>query len=111
MLTAYNDGEFVNRANDLGVMGYLVKPIEEKTLLPAVKIALRRNQEMNEYKSKVIEVEKKLEERKCIERAKGILMKKDGFSEEEAYAYLRNISMKKRCNMGKIADMIIRSTI
>ncbi|MFH5835187.1 ANTAR domain-containing response regulator [Proteiniclasticum sp. C24MP] len=111
MLTAYNDGEFVNRANDLGVMGYLVKPIEEKTLLPAVKIALRRNQEMHQYKSKVIEVEKKLEERKCIERAKGILMKKDGFSEEEAYAYLRNISMKKRCNMGKIADMIIRSTI
>lgn len=111
MLTAYNDGEFVNRANDLGVMGYLVKPIEEKTLLPAVKIALRRNQEMHQYKSKVIEVEKKLEERKCIERAKGILMKKDGFSEEEAYAYLRNISMKKRCNMGKIADMIIRSTV
>lgn len=111
MLTAYNDDEFVNKANDLGVMGYLVKPIEEKTLVPAVKIALRRNQEMHDYKNKAIEVEKKLEERKCIERAKGILMKKNGYSEDEAYAYLRNISMKKRCSMVNIAEMIIGSTV
>jgi len=111
MLTAYNDGEFVNKANDLGVMGYLVKPIEEKMLLPAVKIALRRNEEMQSYRNKAQEAEKKLEERKSIERAKGILMKKEGISETEAYAYLRNVSMQKRCNMGKIADLIIQSSI
>lgn len=111
MLTAYNDGEFVNRANDLGVMGYLVKPIEEKTLIPAVKIALRRNEELHHYRSKAMEVEKKLEERKSIDRATGMLMDRNGFTEEEAYAYLRNISMKKRCSMAKIADMILRSAV
>lgn len=111
MLTAYNDGEFVNRANDLGVMGYLIKPIEEKTLLPAIKIALRRNEEMQVYKKQAIEIAKKLEERKCIERAKGILMEKNRITEEEAYAYLRNTSMMKRCSMGKIADMILHCTV
>ena len=111
MLTAYNDCEFVNKSNDLGVMGYLVKPIEEKTLLPAVKIALRRNEEMNKFKQKAMEAERKLEERKSIDRAKGILMNKDGITEAEAYAYLRSVSMQKRCNMGKIADLIIRSSI
>lgn len=92
-------------------MGYLIKPIEEKTLLPAVKIALRRNAEMQAYKKQAMEMEKKLEERKSIERAKGILMEKNRISEEEAYAYLRNISMKKRCSMAKIAEMIINSTV
>jgi len=111
MLTAYNDGEFVNKANDLGVMGYLVKPIEEKTLLPAVKIALRRNEELRHYQKKAKDAEKKLEERKCIERAKGILMRKEGLSEEEAYAYLRSVSMQKRCSMGKIAEFIVESKI
>lgn len=109
MLTAYNDGEFVNRAKKIGVMGYLVKPIDEKAILPAIEIAMCRQEELENYKRQVQEVEQRLEDRKCVERAKGILMNREHMTEQEAYAYLRNMSMRKRCSIKKIADVVLEA--
>ncbi|HYE82870.1 MAG TPA: response regulator [Clostridia bacterium] len=107
LLTAYSGNEFVEQAKDAGVMGYLIKPIEEKSLLPAIEVAITKGKEIKRIKDDAAKIKEDLESRKIIERAKGILMKKLKISEEEAYSRLRKLSMDKRCSMVKIADAII----
>ena len=96
MLTAYNDKQFVDKAGEFGALGYLVKPVDEKSLTPTIEIAVKRLKEFRELKKTVEGQEKKLEERKIIEKAKGILIQNNSISEDEAYKYLRTISMNKR---------------
>lgn len=107
LLTAYSGNEFVEQAKEVGVMGYLVKPIDEKSLLPAIEVAISRGKELKRVKGDVLKAKENLESRKAIERAKGILMKKFMLTEEEAYSKIRKLSMDKRCSMVKIADAII----
>lgn len=107
LLTAYSNGEYIEQAKDAGVMGYLVKPIEEKDLLPAVEIAITKGKEINRIRDATEKIKKSLESRKIIERAKGVLMKKYKMTEEEAYNRIRKLSMNKRCSMEKIADAIL----
>lgn len=107
MMTAYNDKQFVDKAGDFGALGYLVKPIDEKSLTPTIEIALRRRKELNELKIAVAGQEKKLEERKIIEKAKGILIKNNSITEDEAYKYLRTVSMNKRKSIVEVAKIII----
>lgn len=107
MITAYNDRQFVDKAGEFGALGYLVKPIDEKSLTPTIEIALRRLREFNELKTAVAQQEKKLEERKIIEKAKGILIKNNSITEDEAYKYLRTISMNKRKTIVEVAKIII----
>ena len=104
LLTAYNDKEYVEEAKKVGVMNYLIKPIDEKSIIPAIEVALSRNEEMRAMKSEVEKLEKKLEDRKIIEKAKGIIMHREKISEEEAYCMLRNMSMKKRCSLRTLAE-------
>ena len=109
MLTAYGDSGLVDKAADIGVMGYLVKPIDEKTMIATISVALKRREEMNRLEDTVDAQTKQIAERKLIEKAKGIIMKTNGISEEEAYDYLRSVSMDKRMAMAEVARTIIRS--
>ena len=107
MMTAYNDKQFVEKAGEFGALGYLVKPVDERSLTPTIEIARRRLKELTDLKKAVSEQEKKLEERKIIDKAKGILIKNNSISEDEAYKYLRTISMNKRKTMVEVAKIII----
>ncbi|MDK2799550.1 MAG: two-component system, response regulator PdtaR [Clostridiales bacterium] len=107
LLTAYSGQEFVQQAKELKVMGYLVKPINEKILLPTIEVAISKSEEIEKMKEDIKKAEEKLEARKLIERAKGILIRKHGISEEDAYNKIRKLSMEKRCSMRNIANVII----
>ena len=109
LLTAYNDKKYVEEAKKVGVMNYLIKPIDEKSIIPAIEVALSRNEEMRAMKSEVEKLEKKLEDRKIIEKAKGIIIHREKISEEEAYCMLRNMSMKKRCSLRTLAEIIVKT--
>lgn len=107
MLTAYNDKQFIDKAAEFGVLGYIVKPIDEKSLVPAIEIAVKRVEELSRLKADLEKQEQKMEERKLIDKAKGILIKNNGISEDDAYRYLRTISMNKRKPMAEVARIII----
>lgn len=109
MLTAYNDKQFVDKAGEFGALGYLVKPLDEKSLIPTIEIAVKRRRAFRELKETVAGQEKKLEERKIIEKAKGILIQNNSISEDEAYKYLRTISMNKRKTIVEVAKIIIET--
>ncbi len=107
LLTAYSGSEYVEQAKDAGVMGYIVKPIEEKCLLPAIEVAITKGKEIKKIKDDAEKVKRDLKSRKIIEKAKGMLMTKYKITEEEAYSKIRKLSMDKRCSMEKIADAIL----
>lgn len=107
MISAYSDEKYVLTCADIGAMGYIVKPFQDNVIFPSIEIAVKRSHEMNKLKSEVVEKEKKLQERKLIDKAKGIVMKRNSLSENEAYEYLRLISMNKRKPMKDVAEIII----
>lgn len=109
LLSAYSDPGFVEKAKKAGVIGYLVKPLDVKSLVPTLEVTLAKSLEMKEMKAKMINVQKKLEGRKSIERAKGLLMKNKGITEEEAFVEIRKLSMQKRISMEEISQIIIMS--
>lgn len=109
LLSAYSDTNFVEKAKGAGVIGYLVKPLDNKSLIPAIEVAMSKSNELKEMKNNMISIQKKLEARKVIEKAKGILMTQQGISEEEAFSMIRDLSMKKRVTMKDIAGIIIMS--
>lgn len=109
LLSAYSDSNFIEKAKDAGVIGYLVKPLDNKSLIPAVEVAMAKSKEMKEMRADIANIQKKLEARKVIEKAKGILMTKHEISEEEAFSMIRNLSMKKRVTMSDISEIIIMS--
>lgn len=106
-LTAYSNKDFIDQAKEVGVMGYLVKPIDKESLLPAVELAISQAEEIVDIKNNIKDLENKLKKRKLISRAKGILMDAENISEEEAYCKIRKLSMDKRCSMKEIAHIII----
>jgi response regulator NasT len=109
MLTAYADKETIRRAEAAGVLGYLVKPITENDLPPAINVATARFRELQSLRSEIIELQDSLESRKVIERAKGILMQRLGLSERDAYERLRQRARDKRAKMKDIAQAIIEA--
>src|SRR4029450_13756933 len=92
MLTAYGQEELVHRAVEAGVFGYLVKPFREQDLLPAIAAARARHDELAALREEAESLAEALGARKAIERAKGLLMEKDGLSEADAFARLRKAS-------------------
>lgn len=106
-LTAYSNKDFIKQAKEVGVMGYLVKPVDKASLLPAVELAISQGEEILHIKENIKELKGKLEKRKLISRAKGILMDSEDITEEEAYNQIRKLSMDKRCSMKEIAHIII----
>jgi len=107
LLTAYSQKDLVDRAKDAGVFAYLVKPFKEADLLPAMEIAISRYDEFVELENEVSDLENKLDTRKSVDRAKGILMDQYGLKEQEAFRRIQIQSMNTRKSMREIAEAII----
>jgi two-component system, response regulator PdtaR len=107
MLTAYGQGELVSRAVEAGVFGYLVKPFRETDLLPAIRTAQARHDELQELREEAESLAEALAARKAIERAKGLLMEKEGLSEADAFARLRKASQVSGRPLRIVAEAVL----
>jgi response regulator NasT len=107
MLTAYGQEELVSRAIDAGVFGYLVKPFREQDLLPAIATARARHDELAALREETESLTEALAARKAIERAKGLLMAKEGLTEEDAFARLRKASQASGRPLKVIAEAVV----
>lgn len=107
LLTAYSHKELVQEAREAGVTAYLVKPVSEEDLIPAVEIALSQRDRMTALKKDMENMKRKMEERKVIERAKGKLMDQFSWSEPEAYRWIRQESMNRRISMVQLAEKLL----
>src|SRR5919204_4124760 len=107
LLTAYSDREFVDRAVDAGVMGYLVKPFAEAQLKPAIEVALERWKEVRQIQQDLTQTQEMLETRKLVERAKGVLMDSQNLKEAEAFRRIQRLSMNSRKSMREVAEAIL----
>ena len=109
LVSSHYDAETIERAKRAGVMGYLLKPLRDGELLPAIEIAVSHFQEFVALQRENENLKKTLEARKIIERAKGILMETQGLSEAEAFSLIQRKSMDLRKPMGEIAQAVILS--
>ena len=107
MLTAFSQKELVERARDAGVMAYVVKPFSINDLVPAIEIAISRHRQMKSLEAEVADLYDRLETRKLIDRAKGILMKALNISEPEAFSWIQKSAMDRRLTMKEIAEAIL----
>lgn len=106
MLTAYSVENYIKEATEYDVSGYLIKPLDEKILLSQMELLYKNYSEKIKLKSALELSERKLKERKAIERAKGVLMYKYSLREDEAYSKIRKISMEKRITIYQLAEII-----
>ena len=109
LLTAFSQPDIVDKAKDSGVLGYLVKPVQESQLFPAIEIALSRWQEMQGLEDELEKLKDSLETRKLIDRAKGIIMAAHKLGEQEAYRRMQQYAMQKRVPLKDVAQSIIRA--
>jgi len=107
LLTAYSEGELIDRAREAGVFAYLVKPFQEADLKPAIEVAIARHEQHQALQEQVTELEDRIETRKAIERAKGILIDRYGMKEADAFRRIQTQSMNTRKSMREIAEAII----
>lgn len=107
MLTAYSEREFIEQAKDCGVGGYLVKPIDEKSLVPNIELAVTRCKEMKRLRKDIAKVNERLENRSIIEKAKGRVMTEQELNEQDAYDYIRKLSQAKNLSMRRVSEMIL----
>jgi two-component system, response regulator PdtaR len=107
MLTAYGQDELVSRAVEAGVFGYLVKPFRESDLLPAIRTARARHEELATLRAEAESLGEALAARKSIERAKGLLMEREGLSESDAFARLRKASQVSGRPLKVVAEALI----
>lgn len=107
MLTAFSQKDLVDRARDAGAMAYVIKPFTPADLLPAIEIAISRNQEIISLQNEVESLTEQFETRKRIDRAKGLLQDKMGLTEPEAFRWIQKTSMDRRLTMREVADAVI----
>jgi response regulator NasT len=107
MLTAFSQRELVERARDAGVMAYVVKPFTIGDLMPAIEIAISRHQQMKSLATEVTDLHERLETRKIIDKAKGILMSALNLSEPQAFSWIQKAAMDRRLTMKDVALAVI----
>jgi len=107
MLTAFSQRELVDRARDAGVMAYVLKPFTINDLVPAIEIAISRHLQMKSLAAEVADLHDRLETRKIIDRAKGILMAALNLSEPEAFSWIQKAAMDRRLTMKEVAQAVI----
>ncbi len=107
MLTAFSQAELVERARDAGAMAYVVKPFTRADLVPAIEIAVSRYAQIAALEAEVADLGERFETRKHVDRAKGVLMKKLGLSEPEAFRWIQKTSMDRRLSMREVADAVV----
>jgi AmiR/NasT family two-component response regulator len=107
MLTAFSQRELVERARDAGAMAYLVKPFSKADLVPAIEIAMARYDEQSALEREVADLRERLEVRKVVDRAKGLLQARHGLDEAAAYRWIQRASMDQRQSMRAIAELVV----
>lgn len=107
MLTAFSQTELVERARDAGVMAYVVKPFTAADVIPAIDIALSRWAELKELEAEVADLGERLETRKSVDRAKGVLMTKLKISEADAFRWIQKTAMDRRMGMREVAEAVV----
>lgn len=107
ILSAFNDADFIARAKDFGVAGYVVKPADERTLLPAIEIALAQSGRYRAVREENRNMRRRLDDKNIVDRAKAILAAKNGTGESEAYAALRKTAMNRSLSIADIARSVV----
>jgi response regulator NasT len=107
MLTAFSQTELVERARDAGVMAYIVKPFTASDLAPAIDIARHRWTEVTALEQEISDLGERLETRKSVDRAKGVLMKKLKITEAEAFRWIQKTAMDRRLGMREVAEAVV----
>jgi two-component system, response regulator PdtaR len=111
ILTAFSQRELVERARDAGAMAYLVKPFTKADLVPAVEMAVSRFAEIRALDGEIDTLRERLEVRKLLDRAKGMLQAEYGLSEPEAFRWIQKTSMDRRLTMRTVAEAVIEGTM
>jgi response regulator NasT len=107
LISAYHDATLIERAEADHVLGYLVKPIKQADLEPVIALAMRRFEQFEALRKEAADLRQALEDRKVIERAKGVLMKRSGLDEQEAFRRLQHLAREKSRKLVDIAQMIL----
>ena len=108
VLTAFSQRELVERARDAGAMAYLVKPFTRADLMPAIELAVSRHEEMTALEREVASLSDRLETRKLVERAKGVLQQRLDLTEPQAFRFIQKASMDRRLTMKELAESVIK---
>lgn len=108
LLTAFGDEDVVEKAKKSMVFGYVMKPVEEKALFPAIQIAVAQFRQKNDMVNRVKEMERELASRKIVDRAKGLLMDFYKMPEEEAYRRMQQTSMKRGISLAEVAQKVVK---
>jgi response regulator NasT len=109
VLTAFSQRDLVERARDAGAMAYLVKPFSASDLVPAIELAVSRFSEISQLEREVADLSDRLETRKLIERAKGLLQAKHQMTEPEAFAWMQRAAMDRRTTMKRVAEVVLET--
>jgi response regulator NasT len=111
MLTAFSQRDLVESARDAGAMAYLVKPFGKSDLLPAIEMAVSRFAELQQLEAEVTDLTERLETRKVVDRAKGVLQEKLGLSEPDAFRWIQKTAMDLRLSMREVAVGVVEHGI
>lgn len=111
ILTAFSQREVVEQARDVGALAYLVKPFQKSDLIPAIEVAIGRFRELSSLQGEVGRLEDQLETRKIVDRAKGVLMDREGMSEQDAFTFIQRTAMSRRTRMRDVAERILDGTL
>lgn len=109
LLTAFSQLDIVEKAKKAGVLAYIVKPVREEQLFPAIEIAVSRFKEIKDFSDELGSLQDALDNRIILDRAKGILMDSHGLKEDEAYKKLRQYAMNKRLSLKEVAKIVIKA--
>lgn len=108
ILTAFSQRDLVEQATRTGAMAYLVKPFDKADLVPAVELAMARWAEVRALAAESRNLSERLESRKLVERAKGVLMQTHGLSEQDSFRFIQKLAMQRRASMREVADQLLR---
>ena len=109
MVTAYSGKEFIEEVKEIGVIGYIVKPIDEQKLIPQIEIAIAKSKEIKRIKEEFIRAKEQVSEVKIIHKAKEMYMEKYFLTEEEAYKKIRKLSMDKQCSIFETCSELVKN--
>jgi two-component system, response regulator PdtaR len=110
ILTAFSQRDLVERARSAGAMAYVVKPFVKADLVPAIEMALSRHEEITQLEQEVADLTERLETRKLVDRAKGLLQTRFGLTEPDAFRWIQKAAMDKRTSMREVAQVVIAET-
>jgi AmiR/NasT family two-component response regulator len=111
LVTAFSQREIIEQARDAGALAYIVKPFQKTDLIPAIEVAIGRFRELQLLANEVGALEEQLETRKILDRAKGVLIDKFSFTENDAYLFVQRSAMSERTKMRDVAERIVNGTL